>query len=417
MTSTCFIRYINSGITGRGHRKYRRELRLDLEMRIVANELINDIRAELQDSNCKITYRYEKMLNIISNTALSIEKEYKGKPIKSTFDITADLSYKLFVVSTLVTFYADINDHAMFYRMCVQRPILLEEAMRYPQIVVRKGSGKHWDTSIIKKAVKEEFGSNLNNGMLEILTAINKAEAYKKEHEIGVFDVKEFKSAQSMAELGFAISEQNRGFKYNKSMGTKCTLKYIGDYLKDYESYKRNATCLGDVLIPATVETMMKYSDENLSNNAEQRHVNAVRMEMALAILAIYNPSMCNLFFEHHPELSGVFLTGFDPENPVDYELPDKLRLYYESGCCVYYNDMGEDEVIVRGGRSITEKVSYSKERLRKAEVINYRALGPHKSCQCSDLKWQLAPIVNTLTSDNCTAEDIELYIGNLRAL
>lgn len=403
--------------TGRGHRKYRRELRLDLEMRIVTNELINDIRAELKDSNCKMTDRYETMLNIISNIALSIEKEYKGKPIKFMTDINADLGYKLFVVSTLVTFYADINDHAMFYRMCVQRPILLEEAMRYPQIVVRKGSGKHWDTSIIKKAVKEEFGSNLNNGMLEILTAINKAEAYKKEHEIGVFDVKEFKSAQSMAELGFAISEQNRGFKYNKSMGTKCTLKYIGDYLKDYESYKRNATCLGDVLIPATVETMMKYSDENLSNNAEQRHVNAVRMEMALAILAIYNPSMCNLFFEHHPELSGVFLTGFDPENPVDYELPDKLRLYYESGCCVYYNDMGEDEVIVRGGRSITEKVSYSKERLRKAEVINYRALGPHKSCQCSDLKWQLAPIVNTLTSDNCTAEDIELYIGNLRAL
>lgn len=409
--------YVPMAESGRNRGKCRRELRLDLEMKIVANELINDLQIDMYENNCKMTDRYEAMIDTISNVALTIAKEYKGKVIKSTWDMDANLKYKLFVVSTLVTFCRDLKTRTMFYRICVTNPILLDTVLRSPQVVAAKGSRKHWDVSLIKKTVKEYFGSNLNNGMAEILAAVSKIEAYKKEHELGMFDVKEFKSAQSMAELGFAISEQNRGFRYKKQIGTECTLKYIGDYLRDYEEYKRNATCLGDVLIPATVETMMKYSDENLGNNAEQRHVNAVRMEMALAILAIYNPDMCKLFFEHHPELSGAFLTGFDPENPVDYELPDKLRLYYESGCCVYYNDMGEDEVIVRGGRHISEKVSYSRDRLRKAEVINYRALGPHKYCQCSDLKWQLAPIVNTLTSDNCTAENIELYIGNLRAL
>ena len=401
---------------GRG---YRRELRLDLEMKIVANELINDIQLDLYENNCKMTDRYEAMINTISNVALTIAKEYKGKVIKSTWDMDANLKYKLFVVSTLVTFCADIKSFTMFYKICVKNPILLDGVIRYPQTVASKSSRKHWDTSLIKKVVKEYFGSNLNTGMIEILTAVSKIETYKKEKDIGMFDVKEFKSAQSMAELGFAISEQNRGFRYKKNMGTECTLKYIGDYLRDYEEYKRNATCLGDVLIPATVETMMKYSDENLGDNDELRHINAVRMEMALAVLAIYNPSMCKLFFDHHPELSGALLTGFDPENPVDYELPDKLRLYYESGCCVYYNDMGEDNINVgnRGYRGSNGKVSYSPERLRKAEVINYRALGPYKYCQHSDLKWQLAPIVNTLTSDNCTAKDIELYIGNLRAL
>lgn len=402
---------------GRGHRGYRRELRLDLEMKIVANELVNDIQIDLYENNCEMTDRYQAMVNTICNVALTIAKEYKGKAIRSVYDMDANLKYKLFVVSTLVTFCADIKSLTMFYRMCVKDPIILDTVIRYPRTVASRSSRKHWDTSLIKKAVKEYFGSNLNNGMIEILTAVSKIEAYKKENDIGMFDVKEFKSAQSMAELGFAISEQNRGFRYKKNMGTECTLKYIGDYLRDYEDYKRNATCLGDVLIPATVETMMKYSDENLGNDNEQRHINAVRMEMALAVLAIYNPSICKLFFDHHPELSGAFLTGFDPENPVDYELSDKLRLYYESGCCVYYNDMGEDNINVEAGGRTSGKVSYSRERLRKAEVINYRALGPHKYCQCSDLKWQLAPIVNTLTSDNCTAEDIELYIGNLRAL
>lgn len=82
----------------------------------MANELINDIQLDLYENNCKMTDRYEVMINTISNVALTIAKEYKGKVIKSTWDMDANLKYKLFVVSTLVTFCADIKSFTMFYK-------------------------------------------------------------------------------------------------------------------------------------------------------------------------------------------------------------------------------------------------------------------------------------------------------------
>ena len=149
-----------------------------------------------------------------------------------------------------------------------------------------------------------------------------------------------FQSAEDAAQLGYALSEKMEGYKYTTKTGRELTLKYLGRYIPNYEELKPLATCLGDLLLIANIEKFWTYSA--LYAEKPEQLMYDVKPELCLAILALYNPEICKAYIESradtYDELRDM-LPGFDFDNPIDYKLPEEIRLYYESGCNVYYSD------------------------------------------------------------------------------
>lgn len=234
----------------------------------------------------------------------------------------------------------------------------------------------------------------------------------KKEKSKPEFNTYSFENAEDAAQLGFAISEKMDGYKYTTKDDRKLTLKYIGKYIPDFDKLKPLANCLGDLLLIANTERYWSY--DNYYNNDGEFDI---KPEICLAILALYNPKMCKAYIDSRKytyEPLADMLPGFDFDNLVDYRLSNNLQIYYESGCNVYYSDKEFLESYNEFGR----KRSYDKNsRLRDAEIINYRTMGVKKKIRHPDLYNELAPIINMITSDICTAEKIDEYIGQLRAL
>jgi hypothetical protein len=226
------------------------------------------------------------------------------------------------------------------------------------------------------------------------------------------FRTKQFRTAEDAAQLGYALSENMKGYKYTTKAGNKLTLKYIGDYIPNYESLKPLANCLGDLVLIANTEKFWSHS-ASYAGSSEQ-HMYDVKSELTLAILALYNPELCKAYIESrkdtYDELADM-LPGFDFDNPVDYGISDRLRLYYESGCNVYYSDFKYLE------DSKQRNIYLNNWGLITAEIVNYKTMGVKKKIAHPDLYNELAPIVNMITSNLCTAEDIDKYIGELRAL
>ena len=230
------------------------------------------------------------------------------------------------------------------------------------------------------------------------------------------FNTYSFSTAEDAAQLGFAISEKMDGYQYETKTGSKLTLKYIGKYIPEFEVYKPMATCLGDILILANIERIWSLGTDNKISIEEED----VKSELLLGILALYNPTLCKEFINRRKETFddlADMLPGFDFDNLVDYQLHERLRLYYESGCCVFYNDRMHT---FGGSRYWTNTVSfkYYRDNIRNSEILNYRSLkGPNNPIAHDLLYTELAPILNMITSNACTPELIDKYVGRLRAL
>lgn len=233
---------------------------------------------------------------------------------------------------------------------------------------------------------------------------------HKDDYKKRIWTTDSFKTAEECAQLGFALSERNKGLEFTTKTGSKYHLKYIGDYIPEeiggYEHYKKMATCLGDVLIIANMErmyTLCKISKGNISYEQAQQ-----KIEMMLAILAIYNPALAKEYIEKcmesglHPEAAG-YLPDFNFDDNLDFQLDDKIRLYYESGCNVFYSDKNSKD--------------HKRRYLKEAEIINYRSQGVYVRCVHPLLTEELATVVNMITSEQCSAKAVTKYIGCLRAL
>lgn len=271
-----------------------------------------------------------------------------------------------------------------------------------------------YDNDIDEFIANEYMISEFEECLIEIRKELQSRYEYKQKKLEGrpIFDTYRFTSAEDAAQLGFAISERMDGYKYTTKDGRKLTLKYIGKYIPYFEELKPLANCLGDLLLIANAEKYWSY-DNYYINNGEFD----IKPEMSLGILALYNPEICKKYIELRKdsyEPLADMLPGFDFDNPVDYRLPDSLRLYYESGCNVYYNDI---DFLESFNEHIKLERRYDKNNIKNSNIINYRPMGVKKNIRHLDLYNDLAPILNMITSDLCTAEKIEEYIGQLRAL
>lgn len=262
------------------------------------------------------------------------------------------------------------------------------------------------------------------------------------------FNTVNFSTAEEIAQLGFAVSSENDGIQYKTHNNSKYTLKDISKYIyaRDvyYNKYKKYATCLGDLLSIAIVDSII-VEDEfepggttaHYTYKLTVQHIRFIsdimhgsekykltkedlyaKAEIILAFMAIYNPELCKVYIQDRLEMSSVdcnahkflsrVLPDFDFDNPVDYDIDDSAELYYSSGFCVYYNDMKN---------SYDGKVIYSRDHLMNAKYINYRALGPKKIIKHKKLYEDIAPIIAMITSSECDGALIEKNIGNLRIL
>jgi hypothetical protein len=86
-------------------------------------------------------------------------------------------------------------------------------------------------------------------------------------------------------------------------------------------------------------------------------------------------------------------LKNLDIGKDVDYKLDPKVDVYYRSGYTCFYSDEPSEE----------------------DKIINYRArYGTDSDIKHSLLQTELVPILSILTSDRCSTEGIERYIGRL---
>lgn len=233
-----------------------------------------------------------------------------------------------------------------------------------------------------------------------------------------IFKTQTFTTSKDAAQLGFAVSEKMDGYRYTTDTGSEYKLKYICKYIPEFESYRPLVTCLGDILLLANIERIWSLgTDDRLNINDEE-----IKPELMLGILALYNPTLCKEYINRRKESFeplGDMLPYFDFDNLVDYKLDPRLRLYYESGCCVFYNDTGHNY----GGadywvRNKVKAPQYKRRNLQEAKILNYRSLkGPNRPIAHDLLYTELAPILNMITSDACTSDLIERFVGRLRAL
>lgn len=216
------------------------------------------------------------------------------------------------------------------------------------------------------------------------------------------FNTESFKTAEEIAQLGFTLNYKEKGEEYTTKTGSHYKLKFVGDYLapEDFNKYMKLSTCLGDILMIANIERFMTLGTDNILSVEEEY----TKVEMLLAILAIYNPKLCRVYKTERSASVDMFnemLPGYNFDKQIDFKLSPKLNVYYESGCNVFFK--GEDE-------------TYTRTVLKQSKIINYRSLGLNRNCKHSSLN-ELAAIITMITSEKCTAANVEKYIGNLRAL
>lgn len=226
------------------------------------------------------------------------------------------------------------------------------------------------------------------------------------------FKTKTFVSGEDAAQLGFAISENNREMIYETKCGFKKTLKYIGDYFTqwsdiqdDYDEYKSRARCLGDVLAVANVLKLMNKEMATITRG-DRDYIEYDRLrhsaEIIIAIAYLYESKAMKHFVDKHRNMLDtldIVVPDYETISTTDYKLSPELKMYYASGFNVFLND----------GKQY--RYSY----LKDSEIINYRQLGNSNYIEHPMLKNELASIVTMIT--NIDAEDVSKYIGSIRFL
>lgn len=250
---------------------------------------------------------------------------------------------------------------------------------------------------------------------------------YKRESEITeevkkkMFNTRTFNTGEEAAQLGFALSENNKDIKYETKCGFHKTLRYIGDYFEasfihcDYNEYKKESRCLGDILAIANILKLINKilsptpipAWDKIAKRETERYKASI--EMIIAIAYLYESKAMKKFVDNYKdELDriDVSVPDYDEVSSTDYKLSPAIKIYYASGFNVFLNDNNY------------RYKEYTKLYLKKAVLINYRQYGNRYNIQHWMLKEELASIVTMVTNSKyCDAESVEDYIGRLRFL
>ena len=314
-------------------------------------------------------------------------------------------------------FHSFNKNEQYYYFACLAQFALYNSEIR-KNLLTKNVIHKFTKNDIYKIMVQNGHASDI------LIKATNELEGrikkYNEEHTINLrdehperrFTTETFTSAEDIAQLGFAVVEQNRNFKYTTKTGLVKNLLYLGDIIEsgkvlhnDYESYKKLSRCLGDIMIVADLHKLMDRFIATISLGDKEYLTSdkcLAYMEILIAIGYIYNSEAVRKFVEDNKsDLNniGVIIPDYEELSSTDYKLSPELKLYYASGFNVFYND----------------NAHYKHKYLSEAEVINYRQLGPRHDIKHPLLQGELASVVNMVTSELCPAELIEELIGKLR--
>jgi hypothetical protein len=271
------------------------------------------------------------------------------------------------------------------------------------------------------------------NKEVKRLTGLSKNKA--EQELLKVFNISTFTTANDIAQLGFAITESNRGYKFSTETGFNKTLLYLGDVLindlelldenvmtkvsidspeadgeKAYSRYKEVARCLGDLACVAYIDKLLtRYSLTHMLGKREYLPDKQIiaSIEMIIAIAYIYGSESVHRYVEDNYEgieNLGIEEPDFDELSTTDYKLSPELKMYFSSGFNVFLND--------------NDVYNYGTWYLRESALINYRQLGVSHNIKHPMLQGELASVVSMVTSEkNCSSTLVEKYIGQLRFL
>lgn len=246
------------------------------------------------------------------------------------------------------------------------------------------------------------------------------------------FKYKEFKTSQQIAQLGFTLYRKYDGkeFKHDTMVNKPLTLRYIcnnsalrkitsdssdvfidnsAEDLIDKYIASDLCTCFGDIatisltlgayaawLRNDKVDIPKEMSAYSVFNKSKDDLL--VLINIYLTMLSIYNMPLLRAFYKTPFIKDMIEKTGeevpyieyFEEINKEDFDLPERLRLYYESGYNVYYKEGNEDK------------------------LINLRSsLGSYGKCKHSDIANILASVLMlNIKADSATINDL---VGNLR--
>lgn len=246
------------------------------------------------------------------------------------------------------------------------------------------------------------------------------------------FKTTRFMTNQEVAQLGYIFSPEYDGKKFRTDTGSTYTLCYIGNLIKSreyysetvwYTRYESLANSFGDLMAIAHMDRLIEEISRAKLNNRKEMLIGSLNIEdlkvafETIAIVAsLYGSPAIQYYFNVLKYNNIDELVTIPSVGNLLFPMKDELALYYESGFNVFYSDNGCDYTYTDyRGRKIKSKVRYKAKRLIESEVINYRSLGATKVIHHNYIENILAGIVCTLGSSDCTMENVQKVIGNLR--
>lgn len=246
------------------------------------------------------------------------------------------------------------------------------------------------------------------------------------------FKTSEFKTSQQIAQLGFTLYKKYDGkeFKHDTMVNKPLTLRYICSNKALIEATKgetdifinENAeelldryinsdlcNCFGDIatisMILGAYAVYIRNDEVDIPNELSyysklvmSREDLVVLVNIYLTMLAIYNMPLLRDFYEtpfmnEIVENSGgdvPYIEYFEEISKEDFDLPERLKLYYESGYNVYFDENNENK------------------------LVNLRSkLGSYGQCKHTDITDILASTLKL--NIKADSEVIDDFVGNLR--
>ena len=274
-------------------------------------------------------------------------------------------------------------------------------------------------------------------------------EAFRKEvvRDFKLVPISGYRKSSEIAELGFAMFEKNKDIIYTTSYGAKYKLKFIGDFLPNYERYLKKAYTFGDVYCLALIHKLInidKYKSNYHNKDIVYRHgywntegkyqeisiSRYTKIEILMALMSIYNPKLLKDYIETElgfvydydansssnvddPKLRYIInhIIG-DLDNVVDYKLDPRLKVYYDTGFNAFY--LKEEDVLKKykhrsKKEELIESIDFEK------DICVFRNRYPISRPISHPLLNELVSIVGLIVSNNVEIKEIEQLIGVLR--
>ena len=267
-------------------------------------------------------------------------------------------------------------------------------------------------------------------------TGENLKEKDKSLIDYAKFDVDaEFRNSETLYNLGISISkESKRGTIIDTASGHKL-VRYLVDYIPEYEKYLKKATCLGDLVILAKIEIILKYPgytrSKYISRNTGSpyyyypdeeskvlKDINYVDYldgkvkdtqfalaEMLLAVLAIYRPDLAAEYRADKAKIYSEFeymLPGIDLNVNTDFGLSKFVETLYKSGLLML--ELDDNKFIDMRRKAINNR--------SKREIMLIQDSPGYKA-----VKNELSSVISMITSENCDNNTINNKLLNLNIL